>query len=161
MKTKNNNLLLSGLVVLLLLIVIGAWYFLASQKPAYVLSADKTAYFTTDKPAVELKLLNAKNAESGRIDFEYDKNILKLSEKTLSTGVQMRELDNKLIFELSKDYFSADTDLLAKLTFDATNVGTVEFKLDKATASLKTNTENLVFDDLKNVTITVGVVPER
>jgi len=166
MKKKNNNLLLPVLVVLLLLIVIGGWYFLSLQKPVFIISTDKPAYFTTDRPVVEIKLFNAKNADSGRIDLEYDKSILKITERNvtgLGVGVQVREIDNKLIFELSKDYLSLSdkNPTIAKLTFEPITNGIVEFKLDKLTASLTSNNQNLILDELKNVEITVGIVPER
>lgn len=158
-KSNNAGLLLGlGLVVIA---VIGGWMYLNSQKPSLEIVTDKPAYFNSDNPQVEIKLHNAGGANSGEVTITYDNKFLKLTDKVNTAGVQIRELDNKLIFSLSEEYFKSNTNVISKLTFDNLDFGKTTFEFDKANSTLTTDGNQMNISEFKDKSIEVGVTPDR
>lgn len=164
MKNKNGKTkgLFIAVAILAILVFAGSMLYLNSLKPIVKIETDKTAYFGTDNPQVEIMLHNANKADSGSIRVSYDDNILNLSKNELSTGVTMEELQNNLIFTLSEDYFGNNNDSIAKLTFSYTgNAGTAEVKVDEKESFLNIKGEKMPISKAENASFEIGQAPAR
>jgi hypothetical protein len=164
MKNKNGKTkgLFIAIAILAILVFAGSWLYLNSQQSTIKVVSDKTAYFGTDNPQVEIILLNAKKADSGTIRVRYDNSILNLAENELSEGVSMEELQNNLIFNLSEDYFNNKSNSVAKLTFSyAGNAGTAEIKVDENESFLNIKGEEMPIAKAENASFEIGQAPAR
>jgi len=158
-KTNNARILLG--LALVVIAVIGGWLYLGMQKTSLEITTDKPAYFTTDNPQVEVKLHNAGGADSGEITVTYDNKFLNLTEQKNTAGVTIRQLDNKLIFTLSEEFFNAKTDTITKLTFDSVDFGNTSFEFDKTGSNLTKEGTKINVLEFKDKSIEVGVAPDR
>lgn len=156
----NNAKLLLGLA-LVAVAVAGGWIYLSLQKTSLEITTDKPAYFTVDKPEVEIKLHNAAGADSGEITVVYDNKFLTLAEQKNTAGVTIRQLDNKLIFTLSEEFFNAKTETITKLTFESVDFGKTSFELDKTNSKLTAEGKAIQVAEFKDKSIEVGVAPDR
>jgi hypothetical protein len=158
-KTNSARILLG--LALVVIAVIGGWLYLGMQKTSLEITSDKSAYFTTDKPQVEIKLHNAGVADAGEITVTYDNKFFKIAEQKNTAGVTTREVDNKLIFTLSEEFFNAKTIVVSKLTLESIDFGTSSFEFDKTASTLSSNGNKLDIAEYKNKTVDVGVAPAR
>jgi len=160
-KQNQTNKILFIVAIVAAVILIGGWLYLSLQKPVLEIVTDKPAYFTVDKPMIEIRLINPKNADSGEVSFTYDKEILKLANSENTQGVTMRELDNKIIFELNKEYFDSKNTVISKLIFESHDTGVVPFTFDKANSKLTVNSQNIEVGEFMDKKISIGTAQER
>jgi hypothetical protein len=158
---KTRNVYIS-IVILAAILFAGAWLYLTNQKTILEISMDKEAYFVNESPIAEIKLKNPKTAQKGEIVVIYSDDILQLENVENSSGVTMRQVENSLIFELSKEYFTKNNPVISKLNFTSSTRGTADIKFDEKKSFLKSkNEENLQIDEFINARFSLGRPPAR
>lgn len=159
-KSNKTTYTFLGIAVLAVVVLAGGWYYLQSQETEIKVVPDSSTYFTIDKPVVEVKLLNPKDANSGEIGLKFKEDVIKVAETEVADGVTLRKLDDEYVFELADTYFSSNSDTVATLNFENVSFGTVDFEIDEELTSLNNSEDELNFK-YENVSVGVGIAPER
>ncbi len=159
-KSNKTTYTFLGIAILAVVILVGGWYYIQSQKTEIKVVYDSSTYFTIDKPVIELKLLNKKEANSGEIGLKFSENVIKVTDTEIADGVTLRKLDDEYVFELDDSYFSSNNDTVATLKFENVSFGTVKFEIDEDITSLK-NDERTIETQYENLSINVGAAPDR
>jgi len=160
--TKNTKKLFIGIIIIMLAMLAGGWYYLQNLTPTFKIESDKNSYFTVDHPQIQIKLINQKEAETGKIVLSYDSRLLEIEEINSSEGVTSRELDNNLIFDLSKEYLASENEIIAKLKFKGTSeIGEAQFIIDPEKSSLTEAATKNIEIQIEDKTIEIGITPDR
>lgn len=158
-KQKTRNIFM-GVILLAILIGVVAWIYLSLKATTLVISSDKPAYFTIDKPEITISLLNPKNANSGEIVVEYPEDNIFLEEYDLQEGVFMREVGVKLYFELSPEFFESKTENIGNLKFSVLNTGSVEIRADENSSFLDSREGIIEFQRFDNANFAIGLTDD-
>ncbi|MBU1446263.1 hypothetical protein KKD70_03300 [Patescibacteria group bacterium] len=162
-QSKNNTKNVFVVVIIIMLAILaGGWYYLQNLNPTFKIESDQSSYFTVDHPEIQIKLINRKDAESGELTVSYDTEILELEEILPSNGVTNREIENTIIFDLSKEYLNSKNEIIAKLKFKGTaEIGEAKINIDKEKSSLINVNQELMQINLEEKTIEIGITPDR
>ncbi len=132
MKTVNRlkNVFI-GVVILAIILLGIAWLFLQSQDTALEIVTDKPAYFAIDNPKLEIVLRNPKGANEGKVIVNYPESVIEIMESEVATGVNMRNMDNAVVFELSDEYFKNYTAVIATLKMEGKERNQIDIEFDQ------------------------------
>lgn len=158
-RQKTRNVFI-GIVLLAIIIAAAAWVYISVQSTTLVIKSDKIAYFTSDEPEVEVKILNPKNATSGEVLINYPQENLVLEESDSPEGVLMREVGGKLQFDLSVEFFKNGDKNIATLKFSNLSTGKVTIEADKEKSFLNTAEGMLEFKKFDDADFTIGITED-
>lgn len=132
MKTvnKQKNVFI-GVAVLAIILIGAGWLYLQSQGTALEINTDKPAYFAIDNPELEIALKNPKKASEGEVVVNYPEDVIGILNSEVATGVNMRNMDNAVVFELSEEYFKNYTPVIAKLKLEGKERDQIDIEFDK------------------------------
>ncbi|MFC1647758.1 hypothetical protein ACFL10_02070 [Patescibacteria group bacterium] len=152
---KNKNTFVA-VAILALVIAVGGWYYLSSASTSLELIPDQSSYFNVDEPKVEVLINNYKDATDGEAFVEYNNDVLSLLNVNSSEGVSYRELGSSLIFELNEEFFAAQDNLVAELSFSSSNPGTGKVNFNQEKSFLNNSDGNLELS-YKDTNFGIGV----
>ncbi|MFC1655926.1 hypothetical protein ACFL3C_03590 [Patescibacteria group bacterium] len=137
MKTPNRlkNVFIGVVILAIILLGIG-WLYLQSQDTALEIITDKPAYFATDNPELQIVLRNPKGANEGEVIVNYPESLISIMESEVATGVNMRNMDNAIVFELSDEYFKNYTAVIATLKMEKVEREQIDIEFDQEKSSL-------------------------
>jgi hypothetical protein len=159
---KVHNVYISIVILAIILLGVG-WLYISSLNPTLEVKADQDFYFYGDTPQVEVMLHNYKNAESGKVVVSFTDEVISLKESVETGGVTMRQTEEGLIFELSKDFFEGNTSLISTLTFKqkGDSRGSVMVQFNRTKTELKSLENPITVENYVDAEFSFELMPSR